>query len=291
VSRATFGRKTTINLLYDLFPEALIQAGIVRPDSWLAGRCADITRYSLRECDVTVFLGEHLRAYVEATYGSARRAVIIPVGADGSLFSDFPPRGTLSQAKPRILYCGQMGRMHEVETLLAAWDSGEAAALEWVFHSGGAGYRRLRAKAKDRSGVVWGAGLSDAEWVDAMKQAEVALVTIARGAEMVVMPSKTYSALVAGQAILAICPMKSDLAALVQKHDCGWVVEPGDVGAFRGVLTEILERPEILLRKRTNAFEAGHTHYDMTVIAERWMELFTELSSSQSSSQNNSIRR
>ena len=277
VSRATSGRKTTINLLYDLYPEALVHAGVVRPGSWLAGRCAEITRYSLRECDVTVFLGTHLQAYVEATYGPARRAVTIPVGADGSLFKDFSPRALAPKVKPRILYCGQMGRLHDVETLLAAWDCGEVAALDWAIHAGGADDKRLRAKAKERDGVIWGGGLSDPDWVDAMKQSPVALVTIAPGAETVVMPSKTYSALVAGQAILAICPMKSDLADLVQKHDCGWVVEPGDVSGFRCVLTEILNRPEILLQKRTNAFEAGHSHYDVSVIATRWIELFREL--------------
>ena len=61
-----------------------------------------------------------------------------------------------------------------------------------------------------------------------MLRAQVALVTIAPGAERVVMPSKTYSALVAGQAILAICRRESDLADLVRQHDCGWVVEPGN---------------------------------------------------------------
>ena len=73
IERAAGGRGATINLLYDLFPEALVQAGTLKADAWAARRCAAITRYALRECAASVFLGERLRAYAEATYGPARR--------------------------------------------------------------------------------------------------------------------------------------------------------------------------------------------------------------------------
>jgi colanic acid biosynthesis glycosyl transferase WcaI len=105
----------------------------------------------------------------------------------------------------------------------------------------------------------------------------LALVTIAPGAERVVMPSKTYSALVAGQAILAICPRKSDLADLVFRHDCGWVVEPGDVAGLTRTLAWMAEKPDELWAKRRNSFEAGHRHYDTGVLAETWMNFFEEM--------------
>jgi len=39
---------------------------------------------------------------------------------------------------------------------------------------------------------------------------------MAPGAEQVVMPSKTYSAMMAGQAVLAIAPEESDLVDLIK---------------------------------------------------------------------------
>ena len=266
----------TVNLLYDLFPEALIQAGALAPGSFLARRCAAITRYALRNCTATVFLGERLRAYAEATYGPARLAVVIQVGADGAPFKNFPPASLCGEAVPEILYSGQMGAMHETDTLLAAWpDLG--AGVRWTFYASGPSYARLRRAASARPGVVWGESLPAAEWEQTMKQAQVALVTIAPGAENVVMPSKTYSALVAGQAILAICRKTSDLADLILKHDCGWVVEPGDAAGLKQVVQSIANDPEGLLAKREKAFEAGHRYYDMRVIAAEWVKLFETL--------------
>ena len=54
--------------------------------------------------------------------------------------------------------------------------------------------------------IQLGGGLSQAEWIATMESADVALVTMVPGSETVVMPSKTYSAMMAGQAILAIAP-------------------------------------------------------------------------------------
>jgi len=280
VARASREQGATINLLYDLYPEALIQAGKIASGSWLARRCAAVTRFALRECAATVFLGDRLRAFAEAAHGPARRAVVIPVGADGSPFKDTPPELLATGVRPQILYAGLMGRMHDTDTLAAWWTGREISGIKWAFHASGAGYARLRKITGLRTEVTWGAALPDAAWQQSMKQAQAALVTIAPGAERVVMPSKTYSALVAGQAILAICRRASDLADLVTRHDCGWVVEPGDVAGLRHALDCIAENPRELWAKRRNAFAAGHRYYDMGTVAETWMQLFAELQNS-----------
>ena len=271
------GHGQTINLVYDLFPEALIQSRTIVADSWVARRCAAITRYAMKECTATVFLGDRLRASAEAAHGPARKAVVMPVGADGAPFKDSPPQLLGPDSTPRILYSGQMGSMHDTETLLNAWSMINTCRVSWVFHASGGGYARLRQAAGAPADVTWGGSLPDDKWQEAMKQAQVALVTIAPGAERVVMPSKTYSALVAGQAILAVCRRTSDLADLVVKHDCGWVVEPGDVAGLRSALTSIANDPAGLWSKRNNAFAAGHQYYDMTPVALQWMKLFAEL--------------
>ena len=286
VAWAGRGRVPTVNLQYDLFPEALVQAGQIGANSWIAARCAALTRFALRKCAATVFLGERLRDHTEAMHGSARRAVVIPVGADGGPFRDAPPSALAADAPRRILYSGQLGRMHDTATLLATWQSGEppSSGTTWVFHASGSGYAQLRRAAGERPDVEWGDALPEAAWQVAMKRAQVALVTIAPGAERVVMPSKTYSALVAGQAVLAICPRNSDLADLVYRHDCGWVVAPGDVSGLRQVLERIRTSPAELHEKRCRAYAAGHEHYDVRPVAARWLELIGDLSDTQRSS-------
>jgi glycosyltransferase involved in cell wall biosynthesis len=103
------------------------------------------------------------------------------------------------------------------------------------------------------------------------------MVTLKRGAEGLVMPSKTYSAMAAGQAVLAICPRASDLADTVLASDAGWVVEPGDTAGLRALLDRLSQRPDEVLRKRRNAFAAGHQQFDQSVLALQWADLLGSL--------------
>jgi glycosyltransferase involved in cell wall biosynthesis len=134
------------------------------------------------------------------------------------------------------------------------------------------------ASSSAAASVFFGDTLPESQWIEAMTGADVALVTMKPGAEGVVMPSKTYSAMVAGQAILAVCPADSDLAATVLRHDAGWVIEPGDVTGLRNALDAAVARPEAVLEKRMNAFRAGHGQYDQSVIAPQWVALLTSRS-------------
>jgi glycosyltransferase involved in cell wall biosynthesis len=118
----------------------------------------------------------------------------------------------------------------------------------------------------------------ESEWIEAMTGADVALVTMKPGAEDIVMPSKTYSAMAAGQAILAVCPRESDLADTVTKHDCGWVIEPGDVAGLRALLESLPQRAAEVLAKRHNSWNAARECYDQKVLAVRWREVLGEVS-------------
>lgn len=277
VQRNAKGSGATINLLYDLYPDALVQAGVLPPDSWMARRCASLTRMALRECTATVFLGERLRQHAESSYGAARLSAVIPVGADGGPFRDCRPQPTDALTPIRILYAGQMGRMHEVETVSRALASGIPRGVEIFFHASGAGYARLRREAQDTQGCMWRGPLDPDAWQRTMIEAQVALVTMAPGAENIIMPSKTYSALVAGQAILAVCPEQSDLADVVREHACGWVVEPGDVAGLRRCWAEIAADRAALQEKRRRAYEAGHRLFDSRIVARQWELLFQQL--------------
>jgi hypothetical protein len=277
-----------------------------------------IVASTLKRAEVNVFLGERLQAYVESVYGKVENGVVIPVGAsafgaeaacpscrsstargsqmseDGRRTSEVGGEEVSDLRSPisdllspvTILYCGNLGRMHDVKTLETFWggwsadnpvpaensedeiglgsDSARAGvpALRFLFHCNGPKKQELidmvAALGLDKSptsdlrsplaaGASFGQATSDLrppisisiqgslgseEWREVMLSSQVALVTMVPGAENVVMPSKTYSAMMAGQAILAIAPEASDLVDTIKAADCGWWVKP-EVGGQR----------------------------------------------------------
>lgn len=287
-------RRRIIHLVYDLYPETLVQAGIIRAGGMAERILGRIVRDTFRRSAANVMLGARLAEHVRRRHGEAAsppgRLRIIPVGAvavrgpaddaeDSPPTTSRGPQDRGKKAKVAILYCGNMGHLHDVETVAQYLKGTEDDGVDWRFQATGAGYERFKAELGNprRSGLHLGASLGDEEWAAAMRSAAVALVTMREGAEKILMPSKTYSALRAGQAILAVCPQESDLADLVRRHDCGWVVEPGDVAGFARAVREIATGPAALARRRRNASMAGESEYSIAAVGRQWAGLLREI--------------
>ncbi len=256
-----------VNLVFDLYPEAMELSGR-RMSPGARQRLEAVTRRAVQQCDATVFLGGQLHDHALEKYGPARQSAVIPVGADARPFASSPPEMLPCEHPVQFLYCGLLGRMHEVETLAQLGRGEPVPGCGWKFHATGAGTDALRG-----GWFQLGGPLAPADWTGAMQSAQVGIVSVRPGAEKAVLPSKTYSALAAGQAILAICPQQSDLADLVAGQDCGWVVEPGDVDGLRRRIQEITTDRDTLLVKRRNAFRAGQQRYDSATVAGHWVAL------------------
>ena len=170
--------------------------------------------------------------------------------------------------------------MHDIDTVLPLVHEPGPAGWTLEFHGHGAGLRRLSALAgagERPPRVTFGDSLPDREWARVMSAADIALVTLKRGAEHLVLPSKTYSAMMAGQAVLAVCALTSDLAHTILAADAGWVVAPGDTAGLRAILERAAASPDEVLAKRRNAYRTARRHYDQATLAGRWAALLRSL--------------
>ncbi len=273
-------RHRIVHLVYDLFPESLVHAGMLRKDSFFTRVLDRLQGWTLRKSDANVFLGQTLQDYVMAKNPEVAHPVIIDVGASEV---PFPDRTEESSAEKRIeiLYCGNMGYMHDPSSFIGLIkEPGEIIASRCLLniHASGKGYADLRqAVGPPPEWVTLGGYLNNEQWTDAMRRADIALINVGHGAEHILMPGRTYSALVAGQAVLAVAPKGSDLARIVETEKCGWLVEPGDVDGLRTTLEHILTHPEELRACQQRAQACGREKYSSAPLMRRWVGLFEEL--------------
>jgi glycosyltransferase involved in cell wall biosynthesis len=278
-----------VHLLYDLYPDALVYAGSIRDGSGSMRIIDRLTSATLHKADANVFLASGLLEHVRARFAHVNNPQIIPVGTDDMDFGS-PMDCKAGPDEPvRVLYCGNMGNMHDIDTLASALPALDSAAvgasplcLRIDIHSSGTGYNKLLSKLAGRTGASvtnLSGYLPARQWLDSMRKADVALVTMKPGAEKVVMPSKTYSAMQAAQAVIAVTPAQSDLARTVMEHDCGWVIAPGDSKALEELLRSLPSRRAELRRKQLNANAAACEHYSGKAVAAQWVELIQRLCS------------
>jgi glycosyltransferase involved in cell wall biosynthesis len=262
-----------IHWVFDLFPDVLVTAGALRRGNSTERVIHRLVRSTFERAAANIFLGRRLLSYAEAQFGPIPRSFVIPVGCDASPFAASPPVRRPPATPLRILYSGNLGRMHDADTVAAAIRAGLPDGLTLEFRGNGPVFRELEADLhpEDRGGrLSFGGNLVEGEWVAAMRRADIGMVTMKSGAEGIVMPSKAYSAMAAGQAILAICPLQSDLADTVHEHACGWVIAPGDSEGLARLLGGLAADPALVLAARQRSWRAGHAAFDQKILAEKW---------------------
>ncbi|WP_316811430.1 glycosyltransferase [Pedobacter heparinus] len=275
-----------VHLVWDLFPDVLTQEDNRSQYGWTYGIVNRIVQYIMRKVRANVFLGQRLLMYANSRFDNIAQTFVIPVGANAEAFKNASPNLIEDNLPVNIIYCGNLGTMHDTSTLIEVLKMENTNLLDGLFFSfyaSGPMYSQFKKNILSvgsnlSSQIKLGPSLNNQDWIFLMRESHVALVTMKPGSEKLVMPSKTYSAIAAGQAILAICPHNSDLAALVIEEDCGWVVEPGDSKALFDALQLISTDRSALNRKRKNAYEAGQNKYSNQTIALAWVKLLHDIS-------------
>lgn len=278
-------RKRVVPLVYDLYPDALEAAGFAGDASWARSAMRAANRSWLRAADGVVFIGRRMADHIERSYGPVRRSTIIETGADARELSplrdDELAESSLEdwcRGKVIASYVGNLGHVHDWDTLA---DAGLVLAdrratlgrpFGIVVAASGPGVEHLRQRwaRLPPDFVRFEPPLEDRAWARLLGLSDISLVTLKNEAHQTCVPSKAFSALAAGSALVAVAPRHSDFADLVVDHGCGVVVAPGDVaGLVRGI-EKFLASDTSLAEARDRALNAARGHYDTAVLAGRW---------------------
>jgi len=108
-----------------------------------------------------------------------------------------------------------------------------------------------------------------------MTAGDLHVVTVRRGLEGVVVPSKLYGILAAGRPVLAVAPETSDVARIVRRYDCGFVADPDDPQAVAAAIHEAMQSPERLaaMGARSRAAARG---FEQSVQLQRYVRVVEE---------------
>ncbi len=286
-TRCLHGKRVVV-LVYDLFPEALIAAGVLTEASVSSRLMREVNRYSLQRADGVVFIGKHMAARVKSLYGEPKKSCVIETGAVGSEFrgdsAREPESKSLSdfcEGKLVLSYVGNMGHVHDWLTLAEGIEPLllELPHLVVVIAASGANVRKLQERwaAIPSDRVRFEGPLGDRDWIWLTARTDIALVTLKETAKHTSIPSKAFSAMAAGSALLAVAPEGSDLREVCEESGGGIVVSPGDSLGLTQQLRILFQNAELLEQLKRRASTAFSQHYEMSVLAHRWADFLEEL--------------
>ena len=245
----------------DLYPDMALGGSIVRPGSFTA-RWEAMHRWALRRAARVIVLGEDMRDRIVAKGVDPARVV---VSRDGIVIPETLPSADNSVAREIrgdfrfvLVHAGNVGFYGAWQTLISAVRILEKEGVGLVFIGEGAMKAQVEAMAQGCRAIRFLPFRPAGDVPLVLSSGDMHVVTVKRGLEGVVVPSKLYPTLAAGRPVLGVAPEESDVVRIIRRTGCGMAADPDDPNrvaeAIRSVLHDSEQLQSMARRARESAF-------------------------------------
>jgi colanic acid biosynthesis glycosyl transferase WcaI len=280
----------TVVLVHDVYPEVLVASGLTERTSVLSRTVAALTRLLYRSVSRIIVIGRDMEALVRQKLPRGDdRVVLIPNWADVDTVvpqaREANPILKDEGLLPKLVlqYAGNMGRSHDIESILAAPAKKDFPSdLVFLFAGDGA-KRRLIERAEqslDNGHVRLLQPFGRDKQSEFLNACDVAIISFVPGMAGISVPSRMYNILAAGKPILAIADPDSELALVIRENGVGWVVEPGNEPAFLAALREVSNSRASLPAMGVRARRIAEEFYAAEKVLSGYDKLLSELTTS-----------
>jgi len=274
-----------INWLQDLFPEVLIAVNGGRVVNVLCGPLRIMRNQSLGRAGANVVIGRSMAKYLVSSGVPEERVRLVhnwPFERDEKPgnFGDELRKETGLDDSFVVGYFGNLGRVHEYETILGAICSlSPERKVRFLFIGGGVLMDELEQRVAElgldnfqRRGYVEREDLPQA-----LSSVDVHLVTLNPALERFVVPSKFAGVAASGRPVLYVGDPKGELGGLVTKWQCGYAMRPGESELLAARIRELARDAGAVERMGLNARRLYEREYRADALMNKWRELLTEI--------------
>ncbi len=278
VVAALSGRPFVYNIC-DLYPDVAVAGELLPPGPHVAA-WERLHRWALRRARRVIVLGDDVQERVVGKGVSSERVVVVRTGAAPPVAGDrmsgvgvapgaVAPAAASAALTPGdpgvrrrvrgdlafvVLHAGNLGFAGAWETLVKGFARLDDGGAGLVFVGDGARRHQVQQTAelalhtaRAAEGRVRFLPFFPADQAaDVLAAADLHVVTVRRGLEGTVVPSKLYGILAAGRPVLAVAPEGSDVARIVQRYACGFVADPDDPDAVAAAVRQAVGAPDLL---------------------------------------------
>lgn len=275
-----------VNWLQDIFPEIGTALGVRVLSGRLAGLLRNLRDRSLRAAAANVVLGERMAAYLYGRGLDRSRIAVVPNWADDESIRPLPHGSNPLRTEWRladsfvVCYSGNLGRSHDVDTLLgAAAALKEHERIRFLFIGGGARVDAARDFAARH-------GLRSVDFRPyvprdllpfSLGAADLHVVSLNPALEGYIVPSKFYGIAAAGRPVAFVGDASGEIGATVARHACGASFSPGDAQGLARFILQLAQDPVMQAEMGSRAREAIDQEYGRGRSFEAWETLFASL--------------
>lgn len=287
-----FKKNRHIHWCHDLYPD-ILPALNVRLPKFVLGYFKKLTRRAMERADKVIVIGRCMAKHLTVSGVDARHITVIPNwpdpellhppseqpvngSANGIVDGEVMPSQTLTGGpKFRVLYAGNIGRAHPLDTILDAAEILHEShpEIEFVFVGDGKRFDEIATQRSKRS--LDNIRLLPYQPVSRLRQVmesgDVHIISVKDEAAGMLVPSKLYSALAVARPCIFIGPAQSETAKVITDFKAGDVVAQGHARELADKIVQYRVSSEVWFAAHGGASEASKVFLPKESI-NAWME-------------------
>lgn len=290
-----FKKGRHIHWCHDLYPDILPALGVKLPGFVMEG-FKKLSRRAMTKADKLIVIGRCMARHLTYNGIDPKHITVIPNWPDFELSGTPSGRNSyIGQAaanldvegvKPfeeqikagpkfRVLYAGNLGRAHPVETILKAAEilDKENPEIEFVFVGDGKGFEEIARERSRRSleNIRFLPYQPPEKLREVMESGDVHLISVREDTAGMMVPSKLYAALAVGRPCIFLGPAASETAKVITDFKAGCVIPQGQAAELAAQIRRYRYDGDDWFSAHTGAASAGQVFVPREAI-NAWIE-------------------
>jgi glycosyltransferase involved in cell wall biosynthesis len=255
-----------IVLIHDVFPEKAIKLNYIKQNGVLTRLWKFWDKKSLKYASGVVVISETMKENLVNKFKLYRlddteKITVIHNWAAADFIKPLSPENNIFlrehdlQDKFIVQYSGNLGASYELEVLIHAANEINDEEILFLFIGDGVKKRKL-------IGLVERYNLNNVKFLPYQKKemlpfsltaSSLSIVTYEREMEGLLMPSKLYTTLASGVAIISFCTRDSEVGTIINNAQCGLSIDPSNTGTLIEKILYLKNNPEVRFNMGKNA--------------------------------------
>lgn len=275
----------------DLFPELAVQLNKLKNKTFISV-LKSLSRFIISRMDRVVVVGEYMEKKIKEEIikdcKTEQHISTIHNWADGKKIKIIEDNNNYLknewglEEKFIILYSGNIGYLHEFDTIINTAESLQKKGhhdILFVFVGEGIKkeYIKNEVNKKDLNNFLFFPYQPRENLTYSLGLADVSLVTLEKGFEGMVVPSKIYGILASGSPVIGIVGRDSEITDIISDAKCGKLVQIGDTLSLEDSIMEYYNNPGKSKEEGRRGRKYFEEHFDRTIATGKYIRLIKSL--------------
>ncbi len=275
-------RRPYICLIYDVYPDVAVTLGVVPESHWIVRFWRWLNHLTWQNAGAIIVLSTTMRQLIINRHPNlASKISIIHNWADAETIQPiakfknwFAQENGFDQVFT-VLYSGNLGRCHDLDTVMEAALLLRDQPIRFAFIGAGA---KLQAcldfvELHQLTNCLFLPFQPKDVLPYSLTACDLNLVSVSEESEGLVAPSKFYGCLAAGKAIAVICPSHSYLRAIIEDAQCGRAIHNQDGEALAEFILELQGNPKLSERMGANGRDYLEKNFTLPKISDQYLKV------------------